>query len=111
MFEPKFKMSTTVNVEYYRNKKLSNGNSTLMLRICKDRKTKYQSLGVSVNPNDWDFNKSRPKPNCSNKDLILKIILDKEAEFQKRILEFKADDKEFTASTMDKKTGLIRLTR
>ena len=77
MFEPKFKMSATVNVVCYRNKKLSKGNSPLMLRVCKDRKTKYQSLGVSVNPNDCDFQKNRPKPNCPNKDLILKIILDK----------------------------------
>ncbi|GHV17758.1 integrase [Bacteroidia bacterium] len=31
---------------------------------------------------------------------IIKIILDKEAEYQKRILELKADDKEYTASTL-----------
>jgi hypothetical protein len=71
-----------------------------MLRVCKDRKTKYQSLGVSVNPDDWDFQKNKPKSNCPNRDLILKIILDKEAAFQKQILELKADDKEFTASTL-----------
>ena len=103
MFEPRLKqksMSTTVNVVCYRNKKLSNGNSPLMLRVCKDRKTKYQSLGISVNPDDWDFQKNRPKTNCPNKDLILKIILDKEAAFQKQILELKAEDKEFTASTL-----------
>ena len=93
-------MSTTVNVVCYRNKKLSNGNSPLMLRVCKDRKTKYQSLGISVNPDDWDFQKNKPKANCPNRDLILKIILDKEAAFQKQILELKAEDEEFTASTL-----------
>jgi len=93
-------MSTTINVVCYRNKKLSNGNSPLMLRVCKDRKTKYQSLGISVNPDDWDFQKNKPKSNCPNRDLILKIILDKEAAFQKQILELKAEDKEFTASTL-----------
>jgi len=85
-------MSTTVNVVCYRNKKLSNGSSPLMLRVCKDRKTKYQSLGISVNPDDWDFQKNKPKANCPNRDLILKIILDKEAAFQKQILELKAED-------------------
>ena len=88
-------MSGTVNVVCYKNKKLSNGNSPLMIRISKDRKTKYKSLGISVNPNHWDFDKNKPKPNCPNKDYILKIIVDKEAEYQKRIFELKAEDKEF----------------
>jgi len=93
-------MSVTVNVVCYRNKKLSNGNSPLMLRVSKDRKTKYQSLGISVNLEHWDFNRSRPKPNCPNRELILKIILEREAEFQKQILELQSDNKEFTASTL-----------
>ena len=59
-------MGTTVNIVCYRNKKLSNGESPLMVRICKDRKTKYKSLGISVNPVLWDFDKNKPKSNCSN---------------------------------------------
>ena len=62
-------MSTTVNVICYKSKTLANGENPLMLRICKDRKTKYQSLGISVNPDHWDFHKNRPKPNCPNEDL------------------------------------------
>ena len=93
-------MGTTVNVVCYRSKILSNGESPLMIRICKDRKTKYQSLGISIKPEHWDFNKNRPKSNCPNKDLILKIILEKESEFQKQILELKSDNREFTASTL-----------
>jgi site-specific recombinase XerD len=79
---------------------LSNGEHPLMIRVCKDGKKKYQSLGISVKPEWWDFQKNRPKANCPNKDLILKIVLDKEAAFQKQILELKAEDKEFTASTL-----------
>jgi len=71
-----------------------------MIRVCKDRKTKYKSLGISVNPIYWDFNKNRPKTNCPNKDYLLKIILDKETEYQKIILGLIAEDKEFTASTL-----------
>ena len=71
-----------------------------MIRICKDRKLKYKSLGISVNPIHWDFDKNRPKPNCPERDYILKIIIDKEAEYQKKILELKAEEKEFTASTL-----------
>jgi hypothetical protein len=71
-----------------------------MLCITKDRKRKYQSLGISVNAKFWDFEKERPKANCPNKELILKIILQKDAEFQKQILELKSEEKEFTASTL-----------
>ena len=95
-------MSATVNVICFRGKKLSNGESPIMVRVCKDRKTKYKSLGISVNPIYWDFDKNRPKTNCPNRDYILKIIIDKEAELRKQILELKAEEKEFTASTLIK---------
>jgi len=93
-------MRATINVVCYKSKTLTNGENPLMLRICKDKKSKYQSLGISVNPAHWDFQKNRPKPNCPNRELILKIILEKEAKFQKQILELQSDEKEFTASTL-----------
>ncbi|NDV96732.1 site-specific integrase [Dysgonomonas sp. 521] len=95
-------MSTTVNVICFRGKKLSNGESPIMIRICKDRKTKYKSLGISVKPDYWDFNKNQPKTNCPNRVYIEKIIIDKKSEYQKKILELKAEEKEFTASTLIK---------
>lgn len=51
---------------------LSNGESPLMLRICKDGKRKYQSLGISVNPKYWDFKKNKPKSKCPNFEHIQK---------------------------------------
>ena len=100
MCKPKVTMSTTVSVLCYKSKVLKNGESPLMLCISKDRKRKYQSLGISINPKYWDFKKNKPIPDCPNKELILKIILQKEIEFQKQILELKSDEKEFTASTL-----------
>ena len=53
-------MSTSITVVCYKSKTLSNGEHPLMLRICQDRKTKYQSLGVSIaekhleKPRDFD---------------------------------------------------------
>ena len=93
-------MNATINVLCYKSKVLANGEHPLMLCITKDRKRKYKSLGISVNPKFWDFDKERPKTNCPNKELILKIILEKENEYQKQILEFKSEDKDFTASTL-----------
>jgi len=93
-------MTATVNVVCYKSKTLSNGEHPLMLRIIKDRKIRYQSLGISIHPDYWDFTKNKPKPNCPNRDFIIKITLDKELEYQRQILELRADDKEFTASTL-----------
>jgi len=70
------------------------------LCISKDRKRKYQSLGVSVNPIFWDFEKNKPKVNCPNREQILRIIAEQTKAFSEQILEYKAIDKEFTAKTL-----------
>lgn len=41
-------MNATISVVCYKSKTLSNGEHPLMLRICKDGKKKYQSLGLSI---------------------------------------------------------------
>ena len=68
-------MNTSVTVVCYKYKTLSNGESPLMLQICRDGKRKFKSIGVSMDKNHWDFPKHRPKPNCPNGELIQKIIL------------------------------------
>lgn len=93
-------MNATISVVCYKSKTLSNGEHPLMLRICKDGKKKYQSLGISVKANLWDFTKERPKPNCPNKEYILKLILDKQAELQQRMLELNTEQKEYTTTTL-----------
>ena len=86
-------MNATVYVVCYKWKTLSNGEHPLMLRICKDGKRKYQSLGISVNPKYWDFKKNVPKSKCPNLEYIHKII-------QERVLEMKADQKDYSAETL-----------
>ena len=93
-------MNATVNVVCYRSKTLANGEHPLMISVCKNKKRKYQSLGISVNPKYWDFEKNRPRNNCPNKELILKIILEKESEFQKQILELNSDKKDYSATSL-----------
>ena len=41
-------VSATVTVICYKWETLANGENPLMLRVTKDRKTKYQSLGISI---------------------------------------------------------------
>jgi site-specific recombinase XerD len=71
-----------------------------MIRVSKNQKTKYKSLGLSVHPDHWDFQKNRPLPKCPNRELLLKIILEKEAEYQKEILELTSMQKEYTAASL-----------
>ena len=102
-------MKATINVVCYTSKKLANGDHPLMLRVCKDGKKKYQSLGISVNPQHWDFDRSKPKPDCPNKELILKLILEKEAEYQNKVIELAAYQREYTASSLLKTKDKILL--
>lgn len=98
-----------VSILCYKSKTLSNGENPLVIRVCKNGKKKYQSLGISVKPEHWDFVKNKPKPNCPNKELILKIMLEKEIEFQKQILELKSEEKDYTASSLLKSKPKIEI--
>ena len=79
-------MSTTVNVLCYKSKTLANGEHPLMIRVSKDGKKKYSSLGISVHPIHWDFVKNKPKRCCPNKVQIEKIIRERTQEYTEQIL-------------------------
>lgn len=98
-------MSTTVNVVCYKSKVLKNNESPLMLRVCKDRKMKYQSLGISINPASWDFKANKPAKNCPNREYIEKLIAEKAKAYTDKIIELKAMEKEFTATTLVEKVN------
>ena len=93
-------MNASISVVCYKSKTLSNGEHPLMLRISKDGKKKYISIGLSIHPQLWDFTKNEPKPQCPNKELITKIILDKKTEYQKEILELNSEQKDYTAASL-----------
>jgi site-specific recombinase XerD len=93
-------MKATIDVICYKWKKLKNEEHPLMLRVTKDGKRKYVSLGISVHSNYWDFEKNKPKPNCPNKDLILNIIDKKTMEYRKQLLEFQNIEKDFSAEKL-----------
>jgi integrase len=71
-----------------------------MLRLTKERKRKYLSTGISTKLEDWDFNKNQPKPKTPNRELILKLINNKLNDYREAVLEFKAEGKDFTLSTL-----------
>ena len=98
-------MSTGINILCYKSKTLANGEHPLMLRVCKDGKKKYISLGLSIAEQYWDFTKNKPKLNCPNKEYIETLIANKTKEFNEKVIEFKSEDKEFTARTLIEKVS------
>lgn len=98
-------MNATVNILCYKSKTLANGENPLMIRICKDGKKKYLSLGISVNPKYWDFKKNIPKRNCPNGEEIKQIIAERSKEFQEQIFEFRREDKDYTATKLVEKVN------
>lgn len=93
----------------YKSKTLAGGKCPLMIRICKDGKRKYQSLGISVHPDHWDFKENQPKDNCPHANEIRMIIENKLHELQKTILQKKIEGSDYTAHSLlhqEKKSGL-----
>lgn len=98
-------MSTTVNVVCYKSKVLKNNESPLMIRVCKDRKMKYQSLGISILPKYWDFKANKPTSKCPNKEYIERLIAEKVRVYTDKVIEFKSQEKEFTATSLMEKVN------
>ena len=80
-------MNVTVNVICYKSKVLKNSESPLMIRVCKDRKRKYISIGLSINPAHWDFTKNAPKPKCPNREALTTLIAQKLQAYSEQIIE------------------------
>ena len=95
-------MDATISVICFKSKTLANGEHPLMLRITKDRNRTMKSLGVSVHPSNWDFDRNEPKPKCPDRKYIQQIILKVKSEYQTRLLEKAARDEDYTAETLVK---------
>lgn len=97
-------MTGTVKVLCYKSKTLSNGEHPLMLCVCKDNKRKYQSLGISVSAEHWDFKNNRPNDRCPNRERIIILINEKVNEIQRIALDKQIAGRDYTASTLIEST-------
>lgn len=93
-------MNATVNVMCFKSKTLSNGENPLMIRVSKGGKRSYKSLGISINPIYWDFDKNKPKRNCPDKEIIENLIIEKLKTFNQTILQLNATQKEYTSNSL-----------
>lgn len=93
-------MSETIKVLCYKSKTLSNGEHPLMLCVCKDKKRKYQSLGISVSAIHWDFKNNRLKDDFPDYARIQLIIDSEIGKIKRKALDNRLEGKEFTATTL-----------
>ena len=93
-------MNTYLDVLCYRSKTLTDGTSPILIRLTRNGKRKYVSLGLSIDPKFWDFNKNTPKRNCPNKAAIISIIEQKAAKYRDVITELKVEGKEYSLETL-----------
>lgn len=93
-------MNAKISVTCYKSKILSNGESPLMVKITKNGKRSLKSLGVSVNPKYWDFERDKPKSNCPNRTYIVNIITNTLQKYQTIQLDMEAKNEDYTAVTL-----------
>lgn len=93
----------TVEVVCYKYRPLKNNELPLKIRVSKDKKSRYFNLGVSVKPEDWDFENNRPKETCPDKEIIESLVSKNISEVRSKIVELKSEEKDFTATTLIEK--------
>lgn len=97
------KENTTVAIVLYKSKVLKNGESPLMIRITKNRKPKYISLGLSCLPKYWNLDKQEPRKSHPQRDVLNAILSSKKQSYLNQIYDFKNDGKDFTPDVLIQK--------
>lgn len=96
-------MSLSVKVVLFKSKTLSNGEHPIMLRIIKDRKTKYINLKHNCHPDFWDEKNNLPKKKHPNYTELVVLIDQKKSEANKLVLNLDIQDKDYTADHIRKR--------
>ena len=91
-------MNAKISVTCYKSKILSNGEAPLMVKITKNGKRSLKSLGISINPKYWDFERNKPKSNCPNKIYVLSIITNTLQKYQAIQLGMEAKNEDYMAA-------------
>lgn len=80
-----------------------NDKAPLYIRITQDRKSRFLSLGISVEPKYWNENKSTIKKGATNYKELNAYILQKRAEIERTSLDLNTRSKRVTSNTIKEK--------
>ncbi|AUC86660.1 recombinase [Polaribacter sp. ALD11] len=80
-----------------KNKIDKSGEAPLYIRLIKDRKTKFISLSLKLNPNEWDEDKQKVKKNHSNSSRLNAFISQKVADAKGDVADLERKNKSASA--------------
>ncbi|NLD45755.1 MAG: site-specific integrase [Clostridiaceae bacterium] len=93
----------SVKVVLFTSKRLKNGKHPIMLRIIKDRRTMYQSIGHSCYTKQWDPEKECPSREHPNSKILTILIRQKINLAEKLILQYEESGKDYSLKELKKK--------
>jgi site-specific recombinase XerD len=107
-------MNTSVKVILYTSKTLSSGEHPVMLRVIKDRKPKYISVGISSTKELWDEKEGELKKKHPLYKEAKILIQKKRLEASKLVIELESEEKNLSSEEIKKtlkksKKGLLSL--
>lgn len=76
------------------------GEAPLFMRIIKDRKAKFMSIGLKFKPSEWDEEKQRVKKNHSNSARMNAFITSKIAEAEGQMADLQRKKKDVSAKKL-----------
>ena len=84
---------STVRIILKKEKVNKQGEAPLYIRVIKDRKVKYVSLGLKIKPKDWNEGLSRVKKSHTNSQRMNNFLAHKVAEAEGIALELETNSK------------------
>lgn len=92
----------SAKVILYKSKKKKDGTHPLVLRIIKDRKSKYVFLKHWIKESDWDDPQGKVRKSHPNSQRLNNLIIKKLAEVDDLLLENESLQKNYTAGSVKK---------
>ena len=93
-------MDANISIVCFKSKILANGEHPLILRISQGKLRYFKSLGISVKPSLWNFDKEEPKRNCPNREQLLNIMNLTRQKYVDMMFELKVLGKDFTPQSL-----------
>ena len=90
-------MNTSIKVVLYTSKVLSSGEHPIMLRVTKDRKSKYISTGFNCSKELWDTKNNLPKKKHPLYIEAKILIAKKTIEAEKLVMDLESESKNLSA--------------
>lgn len=100
-------MSSSLKVILFKGKILSNGEHPILIRVIKDRKSSYLSIGASSTFKNWDIGAGLPKKSHPYFKELLLLIDTKRAEASSLLFGIKTDGIDISAHEIKHKIKAV----